>query len=413
MHGQISFLRLRFLMAGKVKQCSQSCSAAKWFSKVTVACSRYYRLMQALANSGSFFFDDYNSQLYVHPVSGLAIPQLLEVATRTRLFAVENSSHITFRGITFEDAASAIEQGAVEVSGARDISFEQCKFSENNWTGLVLSNSRDVSIKHSTAEDNGGPGITVWKVKGLDISDVDVRGNNWRGAAGGLTGWAIAGLKALRLHDARFDHFRAIGNLTRGLWLDTDCANVRLTACAMSRNLTDGLFLEVSQGPIDIEQSTICQNGKVGLLGSDSTRIQLDRSRVFGNGQAQIAVSGQPTTPRSVQDWETSVTYVLRDESWSLSHNVIATSNAAQLLLNSSVDSTVWQGFVATLRSDYNSWSALPMTRPFLTANGTRNSFEAWQEYSGQNIHSQILDAGRGKTHESTWDCGDSTDKSH
>jgi parallel beta-helix repeat protein len=360
----------------------------------------------ALSHSGSFFADDYNFQLYVHPISILSVPQSLGVARRSFLLAVENSSHLTIRGITFAGAASAVEQGAVEVSSSGGITFEQCRFSENNWTGLVLSNSRNVSIRHCSSEDNGGPGITIWKVKGLEVSDVEVRGNNWRGAAGGFTGWAIAGLKALRLHDARFDHFRAIGNLTRGLWLDTDCANVQLTFCTMSRNLTDGLFLEVSQGPIGVEQSTICENGKDGVLGSDSAHIQLERSRVFGNGQAQIAVSGQPGTPRSVQDWETNVTYVLRDESWSLSRNVIATSNSAQVLLNSSVDLTVWQGFVATLSSDYNFWLASPMTNPFIGANGIRYSFETWRESSGQDIHSKMLEARGGNTQSSEWNCG-------
>ena len=70
------------------------------------------------------------------------------------------------------------------------------------------------------------------------------------------------------------------------------------------------------------------------------------------------------------------MTYVLRDASWSFSHNLIGTTHAAQLLVNNSVDSTVWPGFVSTLRSDQNIWLASPTVRPFVAAGGSRYSFD-------------------------------------
>ena len=175
-----------------------------------------------LARVGSFFFDEYGSMLYVHSYASSKIPPSLRVATRPRLLAVQNCSHVAIRGIAFAGAASPIEQGAVEVSGASDVTFEQCRFSGNNWTGLVISDSNDISIRQCSLDDNGGSGVTVWRAKGLAVSQVGVRANNWLGAAGNLTGWAVARLKALRVHDGRFDHFQAIAILLAA------CGSIRI-----------------------------------------------------------------------------------------------------------------------------------------------------------------------------------------
>jgi parallel beta helix pectate lyase-like protein len=347
---------------------------------------------EASARAGSFFVDDDASTLYVHPRS-LSSDPTLSVAIRPQVLSVKRRSQVVVRGIVFKGAPSAIQNGAVELTGVTDVSFEDCRFERNSWTGLTISDGRHISIRRCRSEDNGGPGVTIWRTRGLSVSDLDLRANNWRGAAGNFVGWAVAGLKALKLHDAHFERLRAIGNLTRGLWFDTDCSGITLNNCALCRNLTDGLFAEVSQGPISVNNTMICANGGVGLLGSDAAQVEVRHSRLCGNRRSQIVVSGQPYRPREATDWETGQTFVLRDQSWSWFDNFIGISDPGQLLVDNQVDRGVWNRFVETLRSDRNVWSAPAETRAFVVAGGSRSGLQGWQESTGQDEHSKLADS--------------------
>jgi len=90
------------------------------------------------------------------------------------------------RGIIFSTPTQRSTNGR-KVLRFVNILVEDCQFRWNNWGGLGLELSRNVTARRNGANHNGGAGIVTYKTRTLLFEDNETSYNNWRGMKGGFT----------------------------------------------------------------------------------------------------------------------------------------------------------------------------------------------------------------------------------
>jgi hypothetical protein len=276
--------------------------------------------------------DDPDSLLYVQNRAGVAASNVFyEVAERSSLLNVVSETgysagNVVLRGLEFRGAASPVSDMAVEIANANNVLVDQCNFDWNNWSGISFSGCNSVTVQNTVANNNGAMGIEIgYHEKNIVVSGDQTCFNNWRGNWGGFYGFSIAGIKALNIHNGLFRNHVAVGNLTYGLWLDTDNENDFIENCVYNVNREEGLQLEATQGPVRIQQcvSSRDSQGNFGLLMQNAQNVTVldcsfNSSETFiGTGDIGCSVSQS----RSVTDWETGTQYTLLSSNWCLLDN--------------------------------------------------------------------------------------------
>jgi hypothetical protein len=343
---------------------------------------------------GSFYVDEAAGAVYLHPPAGAnATSATIEVAERESLLFVRGQSRVVLRGIRFQNSNGALQQAAVTIENSSNVLIDHCRFDWNNWMGLSVRNVSNLTIKKSTANFNGGVGMTIWRTSDLLVADDETSHNNWRGYAGGFTGWAVAGIKSLQITNARYDGLISTGNQTRGAWFDTGCTNVIVDHAFLCRNYGDGIFIEANQGPLEITTSIICNNkAGAGVLSGNSSNITLEGNIIYGNEKAQIMISGFHDTMRSIKDWKTGQTLFVGSDHWKISHNIIAGASGNQMLIATTLAPAMWNGFIGQLNSYDNIWYNPANPNTLRVANGTALNLAKWQQQSRQDHDSKFED---------------------
>jgi hypothetical protein len=343
--------------------------------------------MRELA-SGSFYVSEEQKAVYISLPSGSEMNKTtVEVATRSALLKVHGRRNIVLRGLIFQHDGSPVGDSAVTLSHSSHIVIEDCQFLWNNWTGLTFLASDNITARRNVANFNGGTGVTMWRIKTLRFEDNETSHNNWRGAMGGFYGWAVAGVKSMRVHDGIYRRHKAVGNQTRGLWFDFDNVNVQVEYAFICSNLTDGINIEANEGPITIKNSTVCRNRNgPGIFSSGSERVNLDGNIVYDNGRAQIRIAGES---RSASNWETKKQMTLQLGRWQIRNNVIMGKDSKQRLLV--LETRGWKHFLGTLTLGSNLWYHPASKNPF-KVNATEMGFNQWQTMTGQDRDSIFAD---------------------
>lgn len=317
---------------------------------------------------------------------------VVEVAVRPSLFSANRIGNLVVRGVTFRHAATPLQEAAVRVTASAKVLFEDLRVEWNNWYGLAVYESQDVTLRRVAANNNGVGGVTAWRVRQLVVEDVEASYNNWRGAWGGFTGWAT-GQKFFSLHDARFTRYQAIGNLATGLWFDTDHADILIEDSRLCDNLTRGLVMQAAQGPLTVRDSVLCRNGETGLLATTAAGITLERNVISGNGEHQVDLPWQSSEHEVSVDrnYETGETMEIRSERWTMKRNLIEGDGQSVLF---SVGQ--WPEFLTTLQSDENQWVHSSQRDvmglyPALNAPMVRFDFEYWRVVSRQDGSSPFI----------------------
>jgi parallel beta-helix repeat protein len=331
---------------------------------------------------GRFYVSEEEGIVYIWLSPGSDINNTsIEVAIRSGLFYANGKRNIWLKGLTFQHDNTPLDGTAVHFVNSSNLFVEDCQFIWNNWTGLGLSVSQSVSARRNVANHNGGGGMGTYKIKTLLFEDNETSFNNWRGTKGGFFGWAVAGIKNLRIHDGVYRRHKSVGNQTRGFWLDFDNANILIEAASWCDNLTNGIFIEASQGPITIRDSLICHNRKYGIQTTNSSAVTLAGNTIRGNGSSQILVTGDIERP--ISDWETGEQIRLKVEHWTLQENIIVGEDARQLLL----DTPRWGHFLDSLASKSNHWYNPEKSNAFKVGSMYLD-FRGWQATMGQDFKS-------------------------
>ncbi|MEQ9618344.1 MAG: right-handed parallel beta-helix repeat-containing protein [Deltaproteobacteria bacterium] len=281
-------------------------------------------------SENSFYVDEAADKIYIKTASN-PNQSKVEVGVRKGIFVIDRLKNLTVRGIVFQHDTTPADKWAVIFRGVKNVLVEDCDFLWNTWGGLRFESSDDVTIRRIKANHNGGKGTEVFRTRNLLFEDSETSYNNWRGFAGGFTGWSVAGSKHLRIHGAEYRNLTAIDNKARGFWLDFDSQNIVFDGLIALGNMEGGLGVEANQGPITIRNSVICNTTIFGgILASNSENITLENSVLGHNQGGQIRPGG--TNGRPVDNWETGEVVSLFSKNWTANNNIIFGSGKKEIL---------------------------------------------------------------------------------
>lgn len=326
-----------------------------------------------------FYVSENEKQIYIHlPHDTSLVGQEIEVAVFDSLLNFKGKTNVIVRGLRFQYAASGVQGAAVSFADVNNVLMEDCVFVWNNWSGVNLHNLRNVTSRRNVANFNGGTGITGFAIKDLLSIDDETSYNNLRGAKGNFYYWAVSGAKYMRLRHAVFRGHVAKGNHAGGFWLDYDNEDVLVVDSLWCGNLKHGLFIEASQGPISVRNTTILGNMEWGIRAMDSSKVLIENNHILKNRGPQLRFHG--SKERSVENWDTGKTMAIKMEHWSLRNNVI---NGHNLLL----ETVEWDHFLRSLTSEGNLWYKQLNTNGFKVGK-KRMNFSEWKTFTGKDFNS-------------------------
>lgn len=357
--------------------------------------------LRALRNRrGAFFVSEDQETIYVRPPKRIRMRSArIEVAVRPRLLTVESRTNITVRGLAFRHANSPLGGMAVTFDSSTNLLVENSKFVFNNWEGLKVRSGSNNTLRTNKMNRNGVGGMSASRVKELLLEGNATSFNNWRGWWANWTTFSV-GNKFFRLRDARFVNHRAIGNKSDGIFLDFDNERILFDRVVAKRNFRHGLFLDVSQGPITVRRSILCNN-RDGIHGANTEKVTVRRNIMYNNTVAGIVIGGSWNGPITVDNHETGEEKRLWSRHWSIRRNLIA-GRGNQLTLATITSERPWRRFVRTLDSDRNFWHSRHRRDIFGIVRGGSDSppgeadawpiitLKRWKRYSGEDSNSRF-----------------------
>jgi Right handed beta helix region len=351
--------------------------------------------MNSLENS--FFVSEESDQIVINIPSETEIAaSRVEVAIRPNLLVIDSRQNISIENVTFQHTASPLQGAAVRIVRSENVSVMDARFVWNNSRGLGMSENRAVTIQGASAIHNGISGFTGYRIHELRVVNSEASYNGWRGARG----WDrynhasavdanfidfATGQKFFRLRNASFHNYRAVGNLTGGLWLDFDNSGVVLDGLSIGGNMTHGLFLEASQGPISVVRSHICHN-ETGVLIGNASNVRLADNVIAGNELGQVYLVGTHG-PRFVDDHVTGNQLSVQTEDLVIERNTIAVDDAT-FALATVLKGDLWFAFVRSVTAQHNRYSS-PKEEDVFQLPGARSvSLGQWRAATGTDAGS-------------------------
>ncbi len=336
---------------------------------------------------GTFMVDETSNLLHVAPPSGTNMwTATVEAATRSQTLNVSNRSNLVFRGLVFEHAANCMNTSGAIVSGSSNILFESDQVLWNNWGGIGIYGSNNVTVQYSIANHNGGVGFTAantqYALFNYDESDY----NNWRGAQGALYDWGMGGTKMLRMRNTTVQNHFSYRNQAQGLWFDTDNKNITINNATLSQNVLASLQLEANEGPITLQNSHLCSSGLgANVINTSNLTIQYNtfyNNSGTGNLQAEIYIAGK-SGGRLLWDWLTGQNYNVFTSNMVLAGNTFENASPGQKVFGTFLSGNDWNQFAWTLNAWSNKWYDPTTTAPFQLTGNKMATLNGWKSAVG------------------------------
>lgn len=343
-------------------------------------------LSEAAVVPGSFYADEVGDRLVIGKPDGVVDlgQHVVEVSQRQRTLQIQGRARsVAIDGMVFEAGAPRLGQAMAYVSDSSEVLLEGNTFRHSSWTGLGVCCTHGVTIRDNTVHDNGGNGVDTYKTHDLVVEDNVVNANNVRGGRHGYVGWSVAGAKNLLLRGAVFRNNTFKDNHTRGLWFDTDVADVLVDRVVSCNNRTDGMFIEAVQGPLTVQNSTFCDNGRAGILTGTSRGITVRGSTFTNNSYGQLVFAGDRS--RSWIDHVTGLLIQVPDfEDWSLVENTFRSDGASRLIYSPNIPIDDWRRHLGNgeITASRNTWTHPDMSKAN-QINGHAFSMAEWSDLTG------------------------------
>jgi hypothetical protein len=307
---------------------------------------------------------------------------IVEVAMRSQTLEISGRKNVAVRGLVLEHAAGCFNTNSANINSSTNVLVDRVQAVWNNWGGLGVNQSHQVTVQNSIASYNGGVGFAGWRSTYTVHDSNESDYNNWRGGMGAYYDWAMGGTKLFSMHRATVNNHRSYRNQAQGLWFDTDNKNIVASNNTLAENIGANLQVEVNEGPIALTGSTLCSGG-VGMNLINSENVTVTGNTFYGNGatnkyQAQIYLAGK-SGGRALTDWETGQHYNLYNKNLSLHNNIFEDAAPGQFLIGTYLSGSDWTTFQTTLSSNNNNWFDPTSNKKFLVANGKLLDLNGWQ----------------------------------
>lgn len=345
-------------------------------------------LTQAMSLSalrrGTFFASEAGNTIYAYPDASVDMANAtVEAGMRPQTLKISGRSNIAIRGLVFRHAASCINSSGVTVNGSTNILLDSVQALWNNWGGIGIYSTNNLTVQNSVASHNGGIGITTARDQNALLNFNETDYNNWRGTQAALFDWGMGGTKLMYMRNTSVQNHFSYNNQAQGLWFDTDNENITIDNATLSGNGMAGLQLEANQGPIKLQNSSICSNGAgVNLLNSQSVTIQ--NNKLFDNGgtgiydPGEIFVAGY-SNGHPITDWLSGLFYSLFTTGTVLSGNTIQNASPGQEVFGTYLNAGDWAQFASSLSASNNTYYDGAAPASFSLVNGKKVDFPGWQ----------------------------------
>ncbi len=342
---------------------------------------------------GTFVVDDAAGVLYIAPDPSTNMQTaLVEASTRQSTINVAGRSNVVLRGLVFRHAANCLNSASAAVNGSTNVLVDSVQSVWNNWGGLGIFSSNNVTVQSSVASYNGGVGMMGNQDQATLFSFNESDYNNWRGAQGAFYDWAMAGIKLFAMRSTTVQNHFSYNNQAQGLWFDTDNKNITVDNATLSGNVLAGAQIERNEGPITIQNSAFCSSG-AGANILTSQNVTMQNNAFYNNGgtgrtnQAQIFVAGQ-AGGILVTDWQTGQVYDLFTTGTVLQGNTMVDAGANQFGFGTYLTGTDWTQFATTLTAGTNTWYDPATANSFKLVNGQKVNLQGWQAAVGTDYSS-------------------------
>jgi len=332
---------------------------------------------------GTFYVSNQYALMYVAPPPGTNMATaVVEAAIRPQTLSIAGRSNVVVRGLVFRHAANCLNTSGVSISGSTNVLVDSVQALWNNWGGLGVFSSNNITVQNSVASYNGGVGIMGDRDQNALFSFNESDYNNWRGAQGAFYDWAMGGTKLFAMHTATVQNHFSYNNQAQGLWFDTDNKNITITGATLSGNTQAALQIERDEGPLTLANSHLCSSGQ-GLNVLTSENLTVENNTFYNNSgtnkyQAEIFIAGQ-AGGMTISDWQTGQAYDLFTTGMILSGNTFENAASGQLVFGTYLGGTDWTSFASTLKASGNNWYDPTTSNSFKVVNGKMVNLAGWQ----------------------------------
>jgi Right handed beta helix region len=342
--------------------------------------------------AGTFYVNESNNLIYVWPSSSTNMSTaLVETAVRPSILNISGRSNVVLRGVVLRHAATCINQHAANITNSTNVLVDQVQAVWNNWGGLSVEHSSNITVQNSVASHNGGVGFAARadRYSLFEFNESDY--NNWRGARAALYDWGMGGTKLMLMHNATVKYHFSYGNQAQGLWFDTDNKNITIDNVTLSQNVLASLQLEANEGPVTMTNSKLCSSG-LGVNVINTEKLTLKSNLFYNNSgtnklQAGIFIAGK-SNGRQIRDWETGQAYDLYTAGTVMNSNSFEDAAAGQYVFGTFLTGYDWYQFANTLNASSNHWYDPATTKAFKITNGKLVNLSGWQSATGTDYSS-------------------------
>jgi hypothetical protein len=343
--------------------------------------------------AGTFYVSEASSQIHVWP--GPSVTNIksavVEAAVRPQTLSMNGRSNVVFRGLVFKHAANCINTAGASVNNSSNVLFDQVQAVWNNWGGLGINSSSQITVQNSVGSHNGGVGFSGTTNRNVLYNYNETDYNNWRGAMGALYDWGMGGLKLMLTHGGTVTNHYSYRNQAQGLWFDTDNKNITITNARLAENVLTNLQLEASEGPVSMTNSNLCSGG-AGATVLNTDHLTLKNNTFYNNGgtnkwQGELFLGGA-SGGKLVSDWETGLWYIVYTSNTTMSGNTFQDAASGQYVFATYLSGSDWSGFASSLSSNLNHWYDPATTTAFKVPNGKIVNLAGWQGQTGEDLAS-------------------------
>jgi len=354
-------------------------------------------LTQVMATSqlrpGTFFVSEAGNMAYVDPPSGTNMSTAtIEAAVRRNTLTISSRSNIVLRGMVFQHAASCVNTAGVVVNSSSNILFDSDKARWNNWGGIGIYGTKNLTVQNSVSSHNGGVGFISTNDQYVLFSFNESDYNNWRGAQGALYDWGMGGAKFMYMRNTTVQNHFSYQNQAQGLWFDTDNKNITINQATLSGNHLSALQLEATQGPITVENSHLCKSGAgVNILNVENLTVKYNT--FYNNGGTGIYDAGEMfvagfANGHKITDWLTGTAYNLITKGTVLTGNTFENAGGGQNVFGTYLAGNDWSTFATSLNAGSNKWYDPYTGSNFKVAGGKSITLGGWQSSTGTDYSS-------------------------
>ena len=353
-------------------------------------------MTQVLANSdlkpSTFFVNTSDGTLHLFPPTGVdPSSALVEVASRAKTISVVGRTNIVLRGLVFQHAASCINTSGATVSSSANVLIDSIQATWNNFGGLGIFSSSNVTVQNSVGSYNGGVGFQGNKDQTTLFTNNETDYNNWRGAQAAFYNWAQGGTKLFQMRTTTVQNHASYNNQAQGLWFDTDNQKITINNATLIGSYNAALQLERNKGPVLLENSHLCSSG-VGVNLLTTEGLTVNNNVFFNNGatnkyQAQFYLAGS-AGGINITDWQTGQASNLITTGTVMSGNSFIDGGTGQLVFGTYLSGSDWTDFTSTLHSNNNTWFDPNTATAFRIVNGKNVNLAGWQTATGADYSS-------------------------